>query len=99
MKDSCRLTLLQVNCQHAGVGSVDSVDDSGVGKAACVVMYDPWYPAIPCESPARSQWLSGCPSLVLGSVSFNTESEKGIIYAEGEDVGLQVHSLLAPTVC
>lgn len=70
---------------------MDSVDDS-LGKAACVVLYDPWYPAIPSESPARSKWLSGCPTLVLGSVAFNTETDKGIIYAEGEDVGLQVCS-------
>lgn len=72
-------------------------------KAACVVIYDPWYPAIPNGSPARSQWLSGCPALVLGSVAFNTKSEKGTIAAEGQEVGLQVcaHLLAGPraTTC
>ena len=57
-------------------------------------MYDPWYPAIPNDSPARNQWLSGCPALVLGSVAFNTQSEKGTIAAEGQEVGLQVCALL-----
>lgn len=59
-------------------------------KLAGVVMYDPWYPAIPADSPARSRWLSGCPALVLGSVPFNKQGEKGTIAAEGDDVGLQV---------
>ena len=74
--------------ESAGVGAASA--NAGACKAACVVMYDPWYPAIPNDSPARSQWQSGCPALVLGSVAFNTKSEKGTIAAEGQEVGLQV---------
>jgi hypothetical protein len=73
----------------AGVGAASS-PVGGPCEPVCVVMYDPWYPAIPDDSPARSTWVSGCPALVLGTQAFNTKSEKGTIAAEGEHVGLQV---------
>jgi hypothetical protein len=63
-------------------------------RLACAVMYDPYYAAIPKDSPARSRWLSGCPALVVGSSQFNTPNAGGTITAEDKEVGLQVRSFV-----
>jgi hypothetical protein len=58
-------------------------------RAACAVLVDPWYPAIPRDAPARTRWRSGAACLVLGSAAFNRASEHGPAVCEGEEEGLQ----------
>lgn len=56
---------------------------------SAVVMIDPWYPAIPQDSAARTAWLSGCPVLTLGSHAFNKAKDDGNLVCDGAEGGLQ----------
>lgn len=56
---------------------------------AATIMIDPWYPAIPRDSPARTLWLSGCPALTIGSAAFNKRKDDGNLVCDGTQAGLQ----------
>lgn len=56
---------------------------------AATIMIDPWYPAIPQDSPARSTWLSGCPAFTIGSHAFNKPKDDGALVCDGKEPGLQ----------
>eukprot|EP00892_Ulva_mutabilis_P009699 jgi/Ulvmu1/7100/UM034_0004.1 len=56
---------------------------------SAAIMIDPWYPAIPQDSAARSVWRSGCPALTLGSHAFNKAKKDGNLVCDGTEGGLQ----------
>jgi hypothetical protein len=61
-----------------------------VKEAKCVVLIDPWYPAIPKQTRSSLAKTARCPMLVFGSSAFNKKRKDGRgLFCEGTSAGLQ----------
>lgn len=50
----------------------------------CGIAYDPWWPAVPPESPALEGWKTRAPVLILGSHDWNVPNAFGELLCGAE---------------
>ncbi|BDA43924.1 Platelet-activating factor acetylhydrolase [Coccomyxa sp. Obi] len=77
--DQDRASLMGHSYGGATVTALTAQDD----RFRAGVALDPWWGALPADSPALLGWKTDSPLLVMGSHTWNTPNEKGRLFCDG----------------